>query len=415
MAIAVSAALPASLSRFAPRAAGPQPQSAYEETKDALSGALYVHRALPSFLYPAVTGTAAEKALILQTLDALPLQDVSSASTIRMVPEISYPGIRGLILGATQPATMDVQISRFGTSLRQIEGYAGPVPKWEPSGSMNPNMVRGTLVHELGHARDMRGGFPRVIIGGASSDNGPWGSPPHVTDYATTSSKEDFAESHALYHLGKEGLKDTPKGDQIQSLSDAKREAMERLEQESFMERLVDSRPFRETGRKFGELTSAAPVLRTGLTVVASLATFSMLLNGASKVINGVSESQGHQTVEGLLCVGAGLGLALAGAHPLLGPAALALIGAERGMERADRDAPTPGKNRATHGVAAAAAVGGAIGGVVGGTVGPLGGTLAGYAVGGPIGGVVGLLAGSILGFQLGSALGARAGIAVAR
>jgi len=378
-------------------------------------GALYSQAALPSFLYPAISGaTAAERAVILETLDALPLKDVSTIGSIKMVPHIGNPyGGNGLVLGATRVLTGDMELSRFGNSLREVQGFAGPTGRFEPSDTVNPAMLRGTLAHEVGHGHDYQGGLVRMLTGGEESHGGPWGEPPHVSKYAETTAREDFAESYQRYHLDREQLRGTPSYDRP-GLSAEKRAAMEESERLNFAERVVDNEMFRETGRKFGEITSAAPILRTGLALVGQLATLSLITGGVSRTFSGIANGNGHATVRGALDLGAGLGLGFAYANPLLGPAALALLGAKAGLDRADRDAAAPNSSHATPKVAAAAAVGGALGGVAGGVVGPLGGTALGYTVAGPIGGVVGLVVGSVSGFALGSALGAEAGIAIA-
>jgi hypothetical protein len=378
----------------------------------ALSGALRSYQALPSFIYPAVTGSAAERQIIFDALSRLPLKDISAINTIRMVPALGVPSSGGVALGVTRVATGDMQLSRWGNSFRTINGFAAASPQYMHTDSVNPDLLRNTVLHEAGHAHDYQGGFFHMLS--PTSGHGPWGKGPFVTDYARTNAHEDFAESHAHYFESTKELQKVPGLEHSVTLRDAdpaKFKAMRDSEQPTFMERLVDRQAFRETGRLIGDWTSGAPLARTGLAVLSAWSVMNLLSGGAGELANNLGKDE-MQAVHGGLTLAAGVGLAFAFANPLLGPAALAALGARRGMEVADQSEDARAHTRSA---ATGAAVGGALGGLVGGVAGPLGGTCLGYAIGGPVGGAVGFLAGSLIGFRGGSTLGAEAGLALGR
>lgn len=405
-------------SHAAPLAA-PQADGALGAVKSAAMDTFHSYQAMPAFLYPVISGTAAERAIILRTLDGLPLKDVSSIASIRMVDSIGTPsGMNGMFLGVTMPATGDMQLSRLGNSLRQIQGFAGPTGHWEPTGQINPQVLSGTLTHEMGHGHDFQGGILRALLHGEESAGGPWGKGPYVSEYAKKNADEDFAETYFHYHANHEQLVAQPgphTNQDLKTFAPEKWQAMKDSERLNIAERLVDQKPFRETGRMVGELSSALPVVRTGLVLAAAFSAFSLITEGGYAVVDSFGREDSRGAVRGALELGAGLGLGLTYASPLLGPAALALLGARAGLDRADREAAAPNSTHATAGVSFAAATGGALGGAIGGVAGPLGGVWLGYQVAGPIGGVVGMVVGSVLGFRGGSALGAKAGIAIAK
>lgn len=365
-----------------------------ELVSDAFQGALNSYSALPTFLYPSVTGTAAEKTLIFETLDRLPMKDVGAIPTIRVFNDLSFmsPRTGGTALGVTF-GTRDMLMSRTG-------GYGQPNSDY---------LMRYIVLHEGGHAHDFQGGIARALFM-RRSNQAPWGGEPFTTRYAESMAPEDFAEAHAFYHLGPDELRQVgpevgARTTDLKEYSPEKWQAMHASEQPNLLERIVSQKPFRETGRLIGRLTSnhIGAGVHTVVGFLGTIAAFDLVTDGAWELIK--SRSLGDAAKAGLSLT-AGLSLAVGAGHPLLGPAALALLGAKRGLEKAEA---------ATGGSKTAVAVGGALGGVVGGVAGPLGGTLAGYAAGGPVGGVVGLVAGSLLGFSGGSALGAKAALALTR
>ena len=387
----------------------------WQQTQEVAEGAFNSYRALPSFLYPAVHGTAAEHAIIMRQLDQLPLRDLSTISSIRVVNTISNTS-DGIVMGVTRPVLGDMALARDGNSLRLVHG------SWEVTGSLNQPVLEGTLVHEVGHGHDFQGGVLRQITHQQWSAKGPWGKGPFVSDYASTAAPEDFAESYANEHLTPQQLAEQPNQrptGPLQDFSPAKHQALERSAQPSPLERLVDHKPFRDTGRLVGELTSQLPWLRAGLHVLGNLGTLTLVVGGVGDIAQGAIDHNKREVAHGVLGLAAGLSLGLSYASPVLGPAALALLGARSGIERADAQAAAAqdGSHQARKASTAtevAAAAGGALGGALGGVAGPLGGTWLGYTVAGPLGGVVGLVAGSLLGFKAGSTLGADAGIRLA-
>ena len=362
-------------------------------------------QALPGFLYPSVTGTAAEKALVFSTLDRLPMSDVSTIPSIRMMNNLNFlnKGGDGTILGAT-----------FGTGDMLLSRTDGV------NAHMSDDLARYVIIHETGHAHDFGGKSVLESLLLRKSNGGPWGKGPFPTQYAESARAEDFAEGHAFYHLTPQeiariqddvGARTTD----FQKFSPEKYKAMAATEQHSLLQQVVEGKAFRDTGRLVGELSSdtVGAAMHTGLGLLGTFTSFAMATDGFTELVGSVHSRDAEQAVRGGLALAAGVALATAGVSPFLGPAALALMGARRGLDTADRLAEsTP---RAQQGSKTAAAIGGAVGGAIGGVAGPLGGTLAGYAVGGPVGGVIGLVAGSLVGLRGGSALGARAGLALTR
>ena len=89
-------------------------ESLLEGGADVLEGGLRSFQALPSFIYPAVTGSAAEKQIIFDALSRLPLKDISAIQTIKMVPTLGTPDAHGgITLGVTRVGTGDMQLSRW--------------------------------------------------------------------------------------------------------------------------------------------------------------------------------------------------------------------------------------------------------------------------------------------------------------
>lgn len=362
-------------------------------------------QALPGFLYPSVTGTAAEKAIVFETLDRLPMHDVSTMPAIRMLDNLNFlnKGGEGTILGAT-----------FGSGdmlLSRTDAYGG---------HMSNDLTRYVVVHEAGHAHDFGGkGLLQTLLLRKSND-GPWGKGPFPTQYAESAPAEDFAEGHAFYHLRPDELarvQDEMGGrtTNYQQFAPDKYRDMAKTEEPGPLGQIVEGKAFRETGRLVGELTSnhVGAALHTGFGLLGTFSAFTMAANGGEELFSSFVKKDAAMAVRGGLSLAAGVALATAGVNPLCGPAALALLGARRGLDTADRLAEA--KPQAAQGSKTAAAIGGAVGGAIGGVAGPLGGTLAGYAVGGPVGGVIGLVAGSLVGLRGGSELGARAGLALTR
>lgn len=336
---------------------------------DTVDHTLYTYKALPGFLYPSVFGTAAERDLILQTLDSLPLKDVSKVATVTMKDTLGSANL----LGVNRPAIGSIAINRTGI------------------GMGNPSNVVDTLTHEVGHSVDYPNKLTSLIFGGHSSSE-PFGEAPYISRYAGTQAPEDFAESYAHYKLEPQRL---------ESVAPEKYRALEEIDKNNFMQNLVDRPAFRETGQFIGRVLEVSPFLRWGLEFGAQISTMNLLAGGVGEI------SQGN-VLRGALSAGAGASLAFSQSHPALGPAALGLLGARSGLDLANADnAGTAGK--------AAAMIGGGVGGAVGGVAGPLGLTYAGHALAGPVGGAIGLLVGAVAGQQLGARVGGEIGLAAGK
>lgn len=338
----------------------------FQQATNSLADGFRSYKALPGFLYPSVFGTAAEKELILRTLDSLPLKDVSKVATVSMKDTL---GSRNL-LGVNRPAIGTISINR--------SGY----------GMSNPNEVVNTLVHEVGHSVDYPNKITSILTGGHSGSE-PFGAPPYVSHYAGSAAPEDFAESYHAFHMEPEHLK---------SVSPEKHQALQEVSQNNFLQSFVDRPAFRETGQFIGKALEASPFLRMGLEFAGQIAVFNVASDGVSDLMQG-------NYIRGAVGAGAAAALAFAQSHPALAPAGMALLGARDGFDHAyDHEAGIGGT--------AGAMIGAGVGGVAGGFVAPLGLTMAGHALAGPVGGTIGLVVGAFAGHTAGTALGARVGLA---
>ncbi len=350
--------------------------SKFDTAIEVVRDAFVPQTALPNFVYPSVFGaTQAERTVINSVLDSLPLKDVGTASTITVSPDLGDPGL----LGYARPAIGSINLNRSGYGMDTVGDF------------------RYTLVHEIGHTVDMPDRVPQVLLGPNSSHEA-FGKPDYVTDYASTMRQEDFAESYAYKRLA-------PK--QLEKVAPEKARALEEMDRPTLLESLVDQPAFRESGKALGQMLEVTPWLRWGAEIAGQVAIAVTGVTGVADVVEGAARGDGRQAVSGLLKTGAATGFALAFHHPALAPAGLALLGADRGLQKATA-AEADTKTTA----AAMAAAG--VGGVVGGIGLPLGLTWTGYQVAGPIGGAVGLVVGSVVGHRLGANLGANAALALA-
>ncbi|MEW6283777.1 MAG: hypothetical protein AB1758_34515 [Candidatus Eremiobacterota bacterium] len=357
----------------------PTPPGLLERAQDGLLTGLqdlaFSQRALPKFIFPSVFGTPQEKALIYETLNNLPMHDAVRPITISVRESLGNSNL----LGVTRPAINSIDINRTGV------------------GMSNPANFTETVIHEIGHTKDYPGGVVNVLTGGHSS-SAPWGSPPHVSRYASTMKQEDFAETYASYRLEPERL---------QEVSAAKYDEMQRLDQPNAFEVFLDRKEFRETGQYIGNLLSIHPFVRYGLEFASQMAAINLGLTGAITFASGVMEHKTRTAVAGAVDALAGAGLMFSYKNPLIGVAALGFLGARRGLEMAE-------KRQAGDGATAAAAIAGGLGGAALGVVAPLGLTLLGHSLAGPVGGAIGLVVGGVLGNRLGASIGAGAALGVA-
>lgn len=332
--------------------------------------------AVPKFIYPTVTGTPAQQALVWGALDKMPMHHAVRPVSIEVLPE--FPGT---------PGTLGSNKSPIGSITINQAGY----------GMQNPANFQNTVNHEVGHSVDHSGGIFSTAARTRPSDSAPFGAGPNVSDYAGTNPKEDFAESYELHRHDPARLRE---------INPEKADVMERLDQPSLLEKLVDRPAYRETGKWIAHQFEAIPKLRTGLELLRQGSIATLGLTGAAQVGQGLVSHRGNQVAQGLLQAGACGSLIMAPQHPWLGLVAAASLGATRGIQVAE----SKGADGAR---VVTSALGAAAGGVVGGFVAPLALTELGFGVAGPVGGALGLVVGGLLGGQLGAKLGARAALEV--
>ena len=363
--------------------------------------------AFPGFLYPSIHGaTPVEQQQITKILDGLPLHHVSQIDTISMVPEIpsGKPGWVTLGTAWDYPASAEIRLSH-----KELTTY---------------DKMADTLIHEVGHTTD----YSRrpFRLGPTASSHAPYGEGGKVTDYAETNAKEDYAESYQEYHQRPERLREiNPEkyDDQIASNTP------------SFMERLVDRKEFRETGKTIGSLMGPNKITRHVIESAGAAAGLLQLGHGVTQWADSASTGDSLQHASGILNTVSGA-LAFSGAAPLAAVGVQAANNAlTRAVKRGDLSAAEVestvslpvrpieaafGRQAARiqedhrPGKVLAVATGGALGGTAGALAGPYLGVLAGYHIAGGIGGAVGLVAGGALGFLGGSELGGRIGGALA-
>lgn len=335
----------------------------------------YTAGALPKFIYPTVTGTPEQQALVWQALDNLPMHHAVRPVSIEVLPSLPKgPNLLG--------------VNRTGVGAIQINagGY----------GMTNPSEFRYTVTHEVGHSVDYRSGMFSAFSRQHPSANNPiYGKGPFVSDYAATQPPEDFAETYGEHHTRPHALR---------YINSAKADHQTQLDQPTYLEKLVDRPAFRETGKFVAAQFQAAPIARMGLEIARQAMVMNLAIHGTGEFVEGVSKGNGSRAVAGLLAAGAGVGLAMAPSVPMAGLYASAALGANRGLNEARMAGASPERK-------ALATVAGAIGGTVGGFVAPLALVQAGYSLAGPIGGTVGLVVGGTMGSWLGSKWAAQAAL----
>ncbi len=363
--------------------------------------------AFPGFVYPSIhNATGSEHANIMRTLDKLPLHHVSDIGAISMLEEIpsSREGWTTLGRAYNYGVTNEIQLSR--------------------SGLTTPERMDSTLIHEIGHTTDYT--HHGCLCCSNASSRGPWGQGPHITEYAKTNEREDFADSYRAYYQRPEDLKEA---------NPEKFAEMERINKPGFFERLVDRKEFRETGKLLGDLAGPNKVARLSVEGGRTLIGGVQMVNGLSNWVNSSTTGDPMQHASGIMNTVSGA-LMLSGAVPLAGVGVQAAnFALHRSVKRGElspeevqsavalparplesifgrkkttiEDSHRPGK-------VLAVATGGGIGGAVGSMVGPYLGVLGGYQVAGAVGGAVGLVTGGLVGFLGGAELGGRAGAALA-
>ncbi|MCA9778333.1 MAG: hypothetical protein KC800_16515, partial [Candidatus Eremiobacteraeota bacterium] len=255
---------------------------------------------------------------------------------------------------------------------------------------------------------------------GERSTQAPFGEGPHISEYAKTNHREDFAESYEEFHMNPENLKDK---------APEKYKAIEELDKPGLVEKLIDRKEFRETGKYMSEVFGKSELSRHITSGALMASSVLQGVHGVSQWVRSAStgDSLGHAS--GVLNTATGIAFA-SGLNPLIG---MGLQGANQALQGAVRkgrlsaeevestvtlpvrplealfgretakmeDGHRPGKVMAV-------AAGGAIGGAAGSLVGPYLGVIGGYHLAGGLGGTIGLVAGGLLGFTGGAALGGR-------
>lgn len=318
-------------------------------------------RALPSFSYPTiVNATGPEREAIMSALDSLPLKDVGSLVTVRVQTTISNPLTGEPVGGLTIPLGLTNDVSLVRT---------------------DPEIMRGTFFHEVGHVQDFSRQTPFWFMGRSSEE--PFGLGEHVSDYAETHRTEDFAESYEEFHMRPQNLR---------RVSPEKYAALESLQQPGPLESLVEREEFRETGKSMARLFGGNGVIRQVATVARGAGSLLTLGQGLQTWFGATENLQRYR---GICTTLAGAAL-ISGLPPLIG---IGFQGAERALRGHHKEQSILG-----------AAVGGGVGGVVGSLAGPYLGTLVGYHMAGGLGGIAGFVGGGIAGFVGGSGLGGHLG-----
>lgn len=369
-------------------------------------------KAFPEFIYPTIlNASGAERSQIYAALDHLPLQDVNTVKSITMVDSIhnSTPGRVTLGRAHDHVFTNQIELSRAELT--------------------TPERLQATLTHEVGHTKDYETQWFGVL--GRESRGKPWGEGPHVTDYATTNNKEDFAESYEDFHLRPERLKET---------NPAKYKRMQELSEQNFLEKLMDREEFRETGKWLGQRVGPTKTIRNIAEGAHFFAGFAQIARGVSQ-LSGGRQNDPASHYQGVLNVAAGTMFA----SGVLGVPGMAVQAANTALTNSvrrgdisavDADAAVRSvTDPAEHLVRSLAskfrvvedfkpleedplyktralgiAVGGATGGLLGSLAGPYAGVLAGYHLAGGAGGAAGLIIGGLAGFYLGTEVGGRLG-----
>lgn len=362
-----------------------------------------VLEAFPKFIYPSVlNATAAEQAQIYSTLDKLPITHVAGVSTVSVVANIPTDKPNWIIFGNARDYGLTSRINLSRETLTTPQG-------WDD-----------TLTHEVGHTVDY--GHKRFPWMPGASGHGPYGHGPHVTDYATTNEKEDYAETYQEYHQRPDNLKD---------VNPEKYDDQVKNNHQSFMERLVDRKEFRETGKFLGQMMGPNHNTRHAIDSVRAVSGGVQILRGVEQWSASAWNGDSLQHAQGILSTVSGA-LLLSGVSPLaavgvqaastaLGQAVKRgdLSGDEvestvalpvRPLEAVFSRKASPIEEQHRPAKVLAVGLGGAAGGLAGSIAGPYLGVLGGYHLAGGLGGAVGLVAGGVLGFMGGTQLGGRLG-----
>lgn len=276
-----------------PKFAGGGPTAKFAPTDAALAAGTAL-ASMPRVLYPTISGaTAAETKMIHEALDALPLHDATSVSTIDVVNGLSEHGVAG------------VAHSVFSHSRILLDKAEMAIPGWNQE----------VVTHEVGHTVDMREGLGPIA---SASSRGGFGKPPFVSDYAGTNRMEDFAESYVRYRNDPEALR---------RFADSKHEVIDRVSQPSLAERLADRPAVREVSKDVAQAIGKVPYLRTALELGVGLLGPIQVHRGAEQLEKGFAEGDDTKKFQGKLTLAQGALLMIPGGAPMaLGAAAAHLV-----------------------------------------------------------------------------------------
>ena len=338
----------------------------------------YAASALPKFIYPTVVGTPAQEAMTWAALDKLPMHQAVRPISIETMPSFSQgPNL----LGVNRVAIGHIRINAGGYDMEFADQF------------------NETVIHEVGHSNDYKSGMFSMLTRQNGSANPVFGKPGFVSEYAETQPAEDFAETYKVHHT---------RPQELQAVNPAKAEAMRKLDQPHFLEKLVDRPAYRETGKYIAQAFHSVPIARAGIELARQVTVANLAIMGGSEAIQGVVKGDWERAAGGTLLAGAGAGMAMAPTLPWLGVAATAALGANRGLKLAQDQGATGAQK-------VLASTAGAIGGTVGGFVAPLALVQAGYSLAGPIGGTVGMVVGGLFGGYYGGKLAAQAALSLSK
>ena len=241
-------------------------------------------QSMPKFMYPTVMGaTDAQREVIYNALDQLPLHQATASQTMQVVPDLLDTGISGM----SQPGASHIHIlldeSRLNSARNGTE----------------------LVLHEQAHAVDYSGGFGLV---GAHNWKGGFGRAPFVSGYAESNRYEDFAESFEAYSLDPEGFR---------SEFPAKAAHLDRIAQTDVVTESLDTPRVRSAGRQTATEIGKVPYLRTGLELAGSLVAPVQVYRGSTKLLDGLESGDMEKQLDGKFALAGGLFLTVPGAAPL--------------------------------------------------------------------------------------------------
>lgn len=241
-------------------------------------------KSLPNFVYPTVTGaTPEQEKLIYDTLDRLPLKDVTTSATMQVIPNLVKTGISGM----AQPGLTHSRVLLD-------EGYLN-----------HPQRGADLVIHEQAHTVDYSGGYGLL---GSINWRGPFGKGPFVSNYASTNRYEDFAESYEHYINDPSGFR---------AQFPEKAAVIEQHQRLTPMEQLVDRPSVREAGKTIGRAMGTVPFLRTTVETGLGLLSPLQLHRGASALERGYAQGDESLKLQGKMNLVSGVLMGIPGGPPL--------------------------------------------------------------------------------------------------